>query len=35
VRDVDRAEGWSNRVFALLPPRVLRLAGQLLYPHLS
>ena len=35
VRDVDRAEGWHNRVFALLPPPLLRLAGQLLYRHVS
>jgi hypothetical protein len=35
VRDVDRAEGWFNRIFACLPPPLLRLAGQLLYPHLS
>jgi CelD/BcsL family acetyltransferase involved in cellulose biosynthesis len=35
VRDADRAEGWFNRVFALLPPPLLRLAGRILYPHLS
>ena len=35
VRDVDRAEGWHNRVFARLPLPVLRLAGSVLYPHLS
>jgi hypothetical protein len=35
VRDVDRAEGWHNRVFACLPVPVLRLAGAVLYPHLS
>ncbi len=35
VREVDRAEGWHNRVFAALPPLLLRLAGQLLYRHLS
>lgn len=35
VTDTDRAEGWSNRVFRLLPPPLLRLAGTLLYPHLS
>jgi hypothetical protein len=35
VADVDRAEGWFNRVFACLPPPLLRLAGRLLYPHLS
>jgi Acetyltransferase (GNAT) domain len=32
---VDRAETWANRVFACLPPPVLRWAGQLLYPHMS
>jgi hypothetical protein len=35
VRDADRAEGWFNRVFALLPLPLLRLAGRILYPHLS
>jgi len=35
VADVDRAEGWHTRLFALLPPPLLRLAGQLLYGHLS
>jgi lipid II:glycine glycyltransferase (peptidoglycan interpeptide bridge formation enzyme) len=35
VRDVDRVEGWFNRVFARLPLPVLRLAGAVLYPHLS
>jgi CelD/BcsL family acetyltransferase involved in cellulose biosynthesis len=35
VRDVDHAEGWHNRVFARLPLPVLRLAGAVLYPHLS
>jgi hypothetical protein len=35
VTDVDRVEGWFNRVFAALPPPLLRLAGGLLYPHLS
>ena len=35
VRDTDRAEGWFNRVFRLLPSPLLRLAGSLLYPHLS
>jgi hypothetical protein len=35
VTDVDRAESWFNRVFASLPPPLLRLAGQLLYPHMS
>jgi len=35
VRDVDRVEGWHNRVFARLPLPLLRLAGAVLYPHLS
>jgi len=35
VRDVDRAEGWVNHVFRCLPGPVLRLAGRVIYPHLS
>jgi CelD/BcsL family acetyltransferase involved in cellulose biosynthesis len=35
IMDVDRVEGWFNRVFACLPMPVLRLAGAILYPHLS
>jgi len=35
VQDVDRAEGWHNRVFARLPLPILRLAGAILYAHLS
>ncbi|SPE59339.1 conserved hypothetical protein [Verrucomicrobia bacterium] len=35
VTDTDRAQGWANTFFRLLPPPLLRLAGQLLYPHLS
>ncbi len=35
VSDVDRAEGWFNQIFARLPLPLLRLAGQILYPHLS
>jgi len=35
VTDTDRAEGWFNRVFRLMPRPLLRLAGQILYPHLS
>ena len=31
----DRAHGWHNRVFRLLPLPLLRLAGRLLYPHLT
>src|SRR5580658_7462523 len=32
IRDVDRVEGWHNRVFARLPLPALRLAGAVLYP---
>lgn len=32
---VDRAHGWHNRVFRALPLPVLRLAGRLLYRHLT
>jgi hypothetical protein len=35
VTDVDRVEGWFNRVFARMPLPMLRLAGAMLYPHLS
>jgi hypothetical protein len=35
VKDIDRVEGWFNRVFARLPLPLLRLSGTLLYPHLS
>ena len=35
VRTVDRAESWMNNVFRCLPLPLLRLAGNLLYPHLS
>jgi hypothetical protein len=35
VRDIDRAEGWANHVFRLLPPFLFRAAGRMLYPHLS
>jgi hypothetical protein len=35
VVDVDGVEGWFNRVFASLPMPLLRLAGSILYPHLS
>jgi len=31
----DRAESRMNRVFGRLPMPVLRLAGRILYPHLS
>jgi hypothetical protein len=35
VAGVDRTEGWFNLVFARLPLPLLRLAGRILYPHLS
>jgi CelD/BcsL family acetyltransferase involved in cellulose biosynthesis len=35
VAGADRTEGWFNPVFAHLPLPLLRLAGQILYPHLS
>jgi lipid II:glycine glycyltransferase (peptidoglycan interpeptide bridge formation enzyme) len=35
VTDVDRAEGWFNGIFGRLPLPLLRLAGQLLYRHVS
>jgi hypothetical protein len=35
VRDTDRTKGWFNRVFGCLPLPLLRLAGQLLYRHVS
>jgi hypothetical protein len=35
VRETDRVEGWFNRVFARMPLFALRMAGKLLYPHLS
>jgi len=35
IRDVDRNQGWFNRVFARLPLPVLRLSGAVVYPHLS
>jgi CelD/BcsL family acetyltransferase involved in cellulose biosynthesis len=35
VTDTDRAAGWHNGVFRCLPPPLLRLAGRMLYPHLS
>jgi hypothetical protein len=34
VPDTDRASGWYNRVFALMPISLARCAGVLLYPHL-
>lgn len=35
VVDADRTEGWFNSVFGRLPLPLLRLAGRVLYPHLS
>lgn len=35
VHGVDRVEGWFNRLFGSMPLPVLRLAGAVLYPHLS
>jgi lipid II:glycine glycyltransferase (peptidoglycan interpeptide bridge formation enzyme) len=35
VTDSDHLEGWFNRVFACMPLPLLRLAGAILYPHLS
>ena len=35
VKDTDRTEGWFNGIFGRLPLPLLRLAGQLLYRHVS
>ncbi|HWD19960.1 MAG TPA: GNAT family N-acetyltransferase [Verrucomicrobiae bacterium] len=35
VQDVDKVEGWYNQMFARLPLFALKLAGKLLYPHVS
>ena len=35
VASADRTDGWFNQIFARLPLPLLRLAGQILYPHLS
>jgi hypothetical protein len=35
VTDVDRVQGWFNHLFRCLPAPLLRLAGHMLYPHLS
>jgi hypothetical protein len=35
VKDVDRAESWVKGLFRLFPSPLFRLAGQVLYPHLS
>jgi len=35
VREQDRVEGWFNRIFGKMPEPALRLAGKMLYPHMS
>jgi hypothetical protein len=35
VADTDRAQSWVNRIFREMPIPLLRLAGKILYPHLS
>lgn len=35
VADADRAQSWYNKIFRRLPLPILRLAGAVLYPHLS
>jgi CelD/BcsL family acetyltransferase involved in cellulose biosynthesis len=35
VQDIDRADCWVNRLFRLMPPPLFRLAGRLIYSHLS
>ena len=35
VTDTDRAESWVNLLFKLFPEPLLRLAGAMVYPHLS
>ncbi|HOX02703.1 MAG TPA: GNAT family N-acetyltransferase [Candidatus Paceibacterota bacterium] len=35
VTEHDRATGWHNRVFRLLPMRISRLIGAMLYPHIA
>lgn len=35
LREEDKVEGWFNRVFEKMPEFALRLAGKMLYPHLS
>lgn len=35
VTSEDRAESWMNHVFRSFPPALLRLSGEVLYPHLS
>jgi hypothetical protein len=35
VTEEDRAEGSLNKLFRILPSPLFRLAGRVLYPHLS
>jgi len=35
VKSLDRSETWINHIFNLMPAPFLRLAGHMLYPHLS
>jgi hypothetical protein len=35
VTEIDRSAGWFNLLFRCLPLPALRLAGEMLYPHLS
>lgn len=35
VQDTDKAAGWHNHLFRCLPLPAARLAGAILYPHLS
>ena len=35
VTEIDHSTGWFNRLFRCLPLPALRLAGEMLYPHLS
>jgi CelD/BcsL family acetyltransferase involved in cellulose biosynthesis len=35
VKDIDRTEGWFNRLFRWQPLPVLRFLGRVLYPHLA
>jgi hypothetical protein len=35
VVEVDRASGWHNKVFSLLPLQISRVAGALLYKHVA
>jgi CelD/BcsL family acetyltransferase involved in cellulose biosynthesis len=35
VKETDHSEGWYSRLFGCMPLPALRLAGEILYPHLS